>query len=216
MKMNKITILLAIFNFCAIVNAQSDSIRKQNLAETRVDRNFEANYRSTLYRLRRTYPLALEAKRMIMEYEKELSQIDKKRRQKKYGKDAHSSLKEEFTFNIKDLYTTEGDLLIRLIHRETGMTVSEIIKRYRGGTQTTISEGMAKIWGHDLDAKYDPHGEDWICELIIQDIQNGFIPFDFTMNKLDKEAYKEGMKEYREDKRQYRKNKRETKRNKKK
>ena len=213
MKMNKIIVFILFFNVSSTLCAQNDSIRKQDLLETRVDRNFDANYRSTLYKLRRTYPMALEAKRMIAEYEKELNRIEKKRKQKKYGKEAHSTLKEEFTFNIKDLYTTEGDLLIRLIHRETGMTVSEIIKKYRGGAQNTLSEGMAKICGHDLDAKYDPQGEDWICELIIQDIENGFISFDLAMDKMNKEEYKEGMQEYRENKRTHRKNKREKRRN---
>lgn len=216
--LNKIRVLLVILLCPIIILGQTtDTIAKtQELMEVRVDKNFDRKYRIRLKQLKKTYPMALKAKEMIMEYEKDLATIDKKRKKKKYGKAAHASLKQEFTFNIKDLYVSEGDLLLRLIHRETGMTVSEIIKKYRGKTQNTIYEGMAKLWGHNLDVKYDPQGEDWITELIIKDIQDGYIPFDSEMVRLSKTDYKKSMKEYRKSKRTNRKKARIKKRQKRK
>ena len=88
---------------------------------------------------------------------------------------------------------------MKLVYRETGMTVNEIIKKYRGGVQNTIYTGMAKLWGQDLNATYDPNGEDWITEVVINDIETGKISFDKEMKKLDKAGYKESMIEYRQD-----------------
>lgn len=186
--------------------------REQNLIEVRIDDNFDANYQKRLAEIRRTYPLALHAKKMIDKYEADLVDIKKKSKRKKYGKKAHKSLKEEFNFNIKDLYVNEGDLLMRLIHRETGMTVSEIIGRYRGKMKMGFYSSMAKIWGHDLKSKYDPKGEDWLTELIIKDIEAGHIPFNQTMHKMDKAQYKSGMRLYRANRKKYKKANRKAKR----
>ncbi len=206
---------IAFALLCLGVRAQEvDTLKQQQLLEVRIDENFDANYRQRLRQLRRTYPMALHAKSMIEEYEKELAKIEKRRKKKKYGKTAHKDLKEEFTFNIKDLYVGEGELLLRLIHRETGMTVSEIIKKYRGNGQNAIYGTMAKLWGHDLKSQYDPKGDDWITELIIYDIEHGHIPFDKEMKHVDKQAFKTGMKEYRTNKKNYKKQKRKAKRNK--
>lgn len=194
------------------VNSQEDdSLKTQQLLEVRIDENFNANYAKRLRQLRRTYPMALEAKRMVDQFEKELAEIEKNRKKKKYGKQAHKELKSEFTFNIKDLYVDEGDLLMKLIHRETGMTVSEIVKKYRGKTQNSLYIAMAKVWGHNIKDTYDATGEDWLTELIIVDIDAGHIPFDKNMDKMNKGAYKASMKVYRANRKKFKKQKRKAK-----
>lgn len=199
--MLRIIIPLIILSFSNPILSQETAsiVKEQEIAVMHVDKNFNAKYQRQLRLLKRTYPMALKAKTLIDEYEADLAKISKKRKQKKYGKDAHSDLKDEFIYNIRDLYTSEGDLLMKLVYRETGMTVNEIIKKYRGGVQNTIYTGMAKLWGHDLHATYDPNGEDWITEVVINDIESGKISFDKEMKKLDKAGFKESMSDYRED-----------------
>lgn len=206
-----IGILFFLLIFPSAFSQADDSLKQQELLEVRIDKNFDQKYRRRLNQLRRTYPMALHAKKMIEEFEAELARIERRRTKKKYGKAAHRELKSEFSFNIKDLYVDEGDLLLRLIHRETGMTVSEIIKKYHGKTQHGVYATMAKLWGHSLKDRYDPSGDDWLTELIIKDINDGHIPFDKSMNKLDKEGYKKSMKSYRATKRANRKNSRRVK-----
>ncbi len=199
--MLRIIIPLIIASFSSILYGQEiASIEKQQqIIEMRVDKNFNSKYKRQLRLLKRTYPMALKAKELIDEYESDLAEISKKRKKKKYGKEAHADLKDEFIFNIKDLYDSEGDLLMKLVYRETGMTVNEIIKKYRGGFQNTFYTGIAKLWGQNLNSTYDPNGDDWITEVVIQDIESGRISFDKQMKKMNKEAYKESMVEYREN-----------------
>jgi hypothetical protein len=108
---------------------------------------------------------------------------------------------------IRDLYQSEGKLLMKLINRETGMTVDEIIRKYRNNFQAGIYNTMATLFSQDLKIKYDPKGEDKLIEKIIQDIKNESVFFDETYKKVTKEEYKEGMKVYRADKKESRKNK---------
>lgn len=215
--MLRIIISLIIASFSSIVFGQETaSIEKQQqIAEMHVDKNFNSKYNRQLRLLKRTYPMALKAKALIDEYEADLAALEKKRQKKKYGKEAHADLKDEFIFNIRDLFNTEGDLLMKLVHRETGMTVNEIIKKYRGGIQNSFYTGMAKLWGQNLNAKYDATGEDWITEVVIQDIESGRISFDKEMKKLDKTAYKESMTDYRENIKRIKKENKDSKKKKK-
>ncbi len=192
-----IIVLVSVILLGPAFTQDTASIEKeQQITEMRVDINFNRKYRRQLDLLRRTYPMALKAKELIDEYEEDLADISRRRKQKKYSKEAHQQLKDEFVYNIRDLYTSEGEILMKLVHRETGMTVNEIIQHYRGSFQTGMYTGLAKIWGNDLNATYDATGDDWITEVVIQDIESGRIQFDKEMKKLDKVAYKESMDEY--------------------
>lgn len=199
-------------------HAQVDTtiVKEKDFEVMYVDKNFGRKYKSQLHQLRAVYPLALKAKQLIDDYEKDLEDLKKNRKKKKYSKEAHQKLKDEFTYNIRDLYQSEGDLLMKLIHRETGMTVHEIIKKYRGGFQSGMYNSMGKLWGHNLKDTYDAKGKDWITEVVIQDIESGRISFEKEMKKLDKAGYKDSMKNYRQNKKNGRKARKTTKKNKRK
>ena len=197
--MIKLFILTILLSVPMLSLSQEDlaEARNQEIPEMKVDLNFKSKYNRQLYLLRRSYPMALKAKELIDEYEADLIDIDKNRKKKRYSKKAHKKLKEEFTYNVRDLYQSEGELLMQLVYRETGMTVNEVIKNYRGGFQTTMYGGIAKIFGQNLDATYNKKEDDWITEIVIQDIISGNVDFDTSMRKMDKKAYKSSMKDYR-------------------
>ena len=218
--MIRLFILAILVNLSAFTMAQSDiaDIKEQNIQEVRVDRLFSSKYQTSLRRLRRTYPMALKAKELIEAYNEDLEFIDKKRKKKKYSKKAHQKLKDEFTYNIRDLYQSEGEMLMKLVYRETGMTVNDIIKNYRGGFQTFMYSEIAKLFGQDLNAEFDSKGDDWITEFVIQDIIAGNIEFDTSMRKMSKGDFRTEMKSYKkrkkENKKKYKKIARENKKKK--
>ena len=192
--------------------AQQDSVSiHQDVEEAKVIKNFKYKYRSRLNVMRRVYPIALHAKEVLEEHQAEMDSISSKRKRKKAGKKAHKSLKEEFGYNIKDLYIHEGEVLIRLIHRETGMTVAEIIEVFEGKSKRRWYSALARMGGQDLESEYDPGGEDYLSELIIDELQAGTIYFSLEMKDVDKKAYKDGMKRYRDGRKKARKWKRESK-----
>lgn len=208
------TIIILLWTFFSLPSYSQieDSIKYHlNVREVYTSKNFVSRYNAELKRLKRVYPMALKAKAMINEYEAELATIDKKRKQKKYGKNAHDELKEDFTFTIRDLYTKEGILLMQLIHRETGMTVNEIIKKYRGGVQASMYQGIGLMFEQDLNATYDPKGDNWITEIVLDDILSGAVPFDFEMDALTKEEFKKTQQEYKQAVKETRKLMREVK-----
>ena len=177
---------------------QNETVKE--LDEAVIDPDFQNKYNATLRRMRRVYPLALEAARIVKELDVELAQVESKRKKRKITKVYSKELKESYLYAIKDLYIEEGVLLMKLVHRETNKTVAEIIASYRGKIKSEFYDQVGRIWKQDLDATYDVKKE-WITEMIIRQINTNEISFDFALKKPSKEDYKNAMKVYRADKR---------------
>lgn len=160
-------------------------------------------YKREVERVRKIYPYALHAANLLDKFDEELGLINSKRKKRQYGKHAHAILKSDYNFVIRDLYRSEGVLLMKLIYRETGLTAAEIIKKYRGKINSELYDQLGKIWDQDLDVKYDPEGRDWLTECIIIEIENNLIEFTPEAKMVTKEEYKENMREYRSQKKEY-------------
>jgi hypothetical protein len=185
----------------------------QEYQELRFPSNYHSEYRRLLRKVKRVYPLALHAANVIDSLDQAIANTEKKRQQKKIARQTHNQLKDEFKFLLKSLYVSEGVVLSKLIYRETGMTVEEIIETYKGGTQATLYRSLASMFDQELDAKYDPLKEDFILECIIRDINLGKIDdFEEEFETLSKADYKADKKAYKERIRKNKKRKRKQKR----
>ncbi len=160
---------------------------------------YTADYMKKYNRMKRlvvkVYPYALYAADVIDNIDSNAEKIDKRRKQNKFYRQAYQGLKDDFKYFILDLYTSEGKMLMKLIHRETGMTVYDISNKYRGKSKAEMFNLMAKIWDQDLTIQYDPTTEDdKIVEHVIRDIQSGTIAFDDAVVTVDKITFKEQRK----------------------
>ena len=63
---------------------QNETVKE--LDEAIIDPDFQNKYNATLRRMRRVYPLALEAARIVKELDAELAQVDSKRKKRKITK----------------------------------------------------------------------------------------------------------------------------------
>ena len=92
---------------------------------------------------------------------------------RKYIKATEDQLKADFEEQIKNLSINQGNVLIKLINRETGNTSYELIKDLRGSFNAFFAQGLAKIFGHDLKDTYEPEGKDKTIEDIVKQIESG-------------------------------------------
>jgi hypothetical protein len=76
----------------------------------------------------------------------------------------------EFSEQLKKLTRTEGRILIKLIHRQTGETMYELIKEYRSGWKAFWYNSTAQMFRLSLKKEYRPQDEalDFIVEDILQ------------------------------------------------
>lgn len=176
------------------VASDSSIVMYQEYESFTIPKNYHFEYKRALNRVRKVYPLALHAAFIIDSLEQVLAEEEKNRKKKKIAKETHKDLKDDFKFVLKDLYISEGVVLSKLIYRETGMTVAEIIEKYKSGLQSTLYSSLASFFEQDLDAKYDPDGEDFVLECVIRDIHAGKVDFDDHFNTMSKSEYKEKSK----------------------
>ncbi len=120
--------------------------------------------------VKRTLPYAKLVAFKIQMIEDNLNQLKTKRAKDKYIKLHEKALKEDFTKQLENLSITQGLLLMKLVHRETGKTTYEILKHYRGTPRALMWQTFAKIYGSNTKDTYDPV-EDYQIEHIIRSLE---------------------------------------------
>lgn len=161
----------------------------------------------------KVYPYALYASDVLYQLESDSEEITRNRKKKKFYKSAYQDLKTDFKFVFLGLYTSEGRMLMKLVHRETGMTVYEIADKYRGTQSATVFNVMGKLWDQDVKSKWLANTEDKIGEHVIQDIESGVVDFNNKVVRVDKSQYIENQKEHRKRLRENKKKKRQNEKN---
>lgn len=195
------------------VFAQDTSfVYQQEFDEIKCMPNYRSEYQRLLRKARKVYPLALYTKEVLDSLDVNLEQINKKRKQNKLVKQTHKDLKADFKFLLKDLYRSEGIMLAKLIYRETGMSIYDIISKYESESKASTFALIAQAWDQDLKMTYEPKERDYILERVIEDVNAGLVNFDFSVKLMDKTQYKLKRKEYVERRREARKKNRKRKR----
>jgi len=98
------------------------------------------------------------------------------RERRKYIKQRQQILANQFEDRLKNLTLSRGQILIKLINRETDKTAYEIIRELRGGVNAFLWNSTGGAFDLDLKTEYDPHRtrEDLYIEVIlIKDFQSG-------------------------------------------
>ena len=118
----------------------------------------------------KVYPYAILASKRLTELNKRLPLIKTRARKKKYTKIVERFIEKEFSKELKKLTRTEGQILIKLVHRETGKTVYKLIKKLRNGFRAFSYSSLAKLFNISLKEAYDPINivEDAMIEDVIK------------------------------------------------
>jgi hypothetical protein len=132
-------------------------------------------YRRLIYNVKKAYPYSKIAGTRLKELDDYLVTIDGEKERKAYINQAEKEIMQEFERDVKKLTITQGIILVKLIDRETGRTSYEVIKDLKGGFTAFFWQGIARLFGNNLKAEYDPEGSDRIIEDIVLGIEAGFI-----------------------------------------
>ena len=117
----------------------------------------------------KVYPYARLASERLLKLNKRLNGIKSKRGKRKYTKRVEKFLEQEFKEELKKLSKSEGRILIKLIHRETGSTAYSLVKTLRTGWKAFIYQTTARMFEIDLKKEYNPSNnpEDYKIENIV-------------------------------------------------
>ncbi|WP_041633250.1 DUF4294 domain-containing protein [Maribacter sp. HTCC2170] len=118
----------------------------------------------------KVYPYAKMAAERLLELNDSLTKIKKSRKRKKYTKKVQKYIEGEFSEELKKLTRTEGQILIKLIYRQTGKTAFGLVKELRSGWRAFWYSTTAKMFKISLKEEYRPDvvQEDYLIEDILQ------------------------------------------------
>ena len=99
-----------------------------------------------------------------------MASIKSKSERRKYTKIVQKYIEEQFAAELKKLTRTEGQILVKLIHRQTGVTTFQLIKNLRSGWRAFWYDTTAGLFDIELKSEYNPvnNREDFLIEDILQ------------------------------------------------
>ena len=98
-----------------------------------------------------------------------MANLKTEKEKKKYFKIVENYLTNEFEAKLKKLSRKQGQILVKLIHRQTGTTTYDLITNLKSGWKAFWSNVTAKLFDINLKTKYDPYqnNEDYLIESIL-------------------------------------------------
>jgi len=119
---------------------------------------------------RKVWPYAKLAGERLVELNERLDSMQSKRDRKRYTKIIQRYVENEFKEELKKLTRTEGQILVKLMYRQTGQTTFELIKSYRSGLKAFLLNTTASFFDISLKEIYNPEDvqEDYLIEDILQ------------------------------------------------
>jgi len=107
-------------------------------------------------RVFRVYPYAKLAADRLTVLNDRLNKIESKRGRKKYLKRLEKFIYEEFEEELKKLSKSQGRILIKLVHRQTGSTTFDLVKELRTGWKAFVYQTTASLFSLSLKDQYNP------------------------------------------------------------
>jgi hypothetical protein len=139
-------------------------------------RGVKFNYRRharLVYNVRRVYPYAILVRNEFGRINRLLETLPTEKARDNFMRQYEKELFDQYEGDIKKLTYTQGKILIKLIDRETQNTSYDLIRDYRGKFSAFFWQSIARIFGSDLKATYDPEGDDYLIESVVREIEAG-------------------------------------------
>ncbi|WP_082864250.1 DUF4294 domain-containing protein [Polaribacter atrinae] len=178
-----------------VVNLNEFSLLPKHKFNSRDDVRYYLWFRKKVFR---AYPYAQLASERLDSLNVRLEKIESKSKRRKYTRLIQKYIEGEFTDQIKKMTTTEGRILIKLIHRQTGKTAFDNIKVLRSGWKAFWYNTTANVFSLSLKTEYHPEieNEDFLIEEVLQRaFQDGKLKpqatklnFDFTKIMIERKS----------------------------
>ncbi|MBD0831762.1 DUF4294 domain-containing protein [Aestuariibaculum sediminum] len=137
----------------------------------------------------KVYPYAKMAAERLDSMNKRLATLKRNRQKKRYTRQVQKYIEGEFSEKLKKFSRTEGQILVKLIHRQTGTTAFDLVKELRSGWRAFWYNTTASMFDISLKKEFDPLNvkEDYLIEdILLRSFQNGLlerqesaIPYNF-------------------------------------
>jgi hypothetical protein len=156
-----------------------DSITKKEFELSEVTVTNKINFKDSDERIKylilkrktlKVYPYATLAAERLNKLNDRLDILKKRYKRKRYTRIVEKYIQEEFTEELKKLTRSEGQILVKLIHRETGKNTYQLLKELRSGLRAFSYNLVARAFNISLKKEFNPKisREDYFIEDILR------------------------------------------------
>lgn len=173
-----------------------DTILLDDVSFSKVKMNPEEKKQFLLLqnRVYKVYPFAKIASDRLSLLNKNMENLDSNKEKKRYFKIVEDFMENEFKDKLKKMSHMQGQILVKLIHRQTGVSTYNLIKDYKSGWKAFWSNTTARLFSINLKEIYEPlnNNEDYLIETILdRAFSNGRLQEQKAANPIDIDALNE-------------------------
>ena len=134
-----------------------------------VDPEAKKQFQLLQNRVYKVYPYAKVAAERLTMLNKTMAALKNNREKKKYFKIAEEYMTNEFEARLKKLSRKQGQILVKLVYRQTGRTTFNLIKDLKSGWKAFWYNNTGKLFDIDIKTGYSPYevNEDYLIETIL-------------------------------------------------
>lgn len=120
-------------------------------------------------RVYKVYPYAKLTSEKLKQLQHDLDKLSKKRDKKRYLKLVEKYIEDEYEDRLKRFSRKEGQILVKLINRQTGTTTFDILDDYKNSWTAFWYKKIGKLYDIDIKMKYNPYDvqQDYLIEQIL-------------------------------------------------
>lgn len=133
----------------------------------------ERFYWKTVRDVKKTLPYAKMIKADMEYADSELAKLETKKEKKVWWRRYERYLFKKYENDFRNMYASQGRMLMLLLARESNTTSYELIRQYKSKATADFWQVIAKIFKNDLKEDYDGNDKDRIIERVITLVEAG-------------------------------------------
>lgn len=133
----------------------------------------ERFYWRTVRDVKKTLPYAKMITQDMAVADRQLALFTDKKQRKQWWKQYEKFLFKKYEKDFRHMTASQGQMLMKLMDRESDKTSYELIYQYRGKSSADFWQFVAKLFKNDLKEGYDGQDKDRIIERVITLVEEG-------------------------------------------
>ena len=133
----------------------------------------ERFYWRTVRDVKKTLPFAKKLAIEMQVADQRLSELPDDKTRRQWWRQHEKYLFKKYEQHFRKMTASQGQMLMKLMDRESDRTSYEIIKHYRGKASANFWQFIAKLFKNDLKEEYDATDKDRIVERVINLVEAG-------------------------------------------
>ena len=133
----------------------------------------ERFYWKTVRDVKKTLPFAKELALEMQVADQQLALLADDKARRKWWRQYEKYLFRKYEDDLRHMTASQGQMLMKLMDRESDRTSYDIIKHYRGKASANFWQFVAKLFKNDLKEEYNASDKDRIVERVINLVEAG-------------------------------------------